>query len=115
MKRECPHCGHKFGGKEIEHIIRKELEVELQPLKKYEDLLEHLEGKSYFELDIIRQIKGYSKYWVLHQLSSVEDLKGWAETMGYKPGWVWWQVEKNGWKPKSLKERINEFNNFKKH
>jgi hypothetical protein len=111
MTRECPNCHHVFGGEEMRAVIREEMEVEMEALGGYENLLDYLEGKSFLELTILCEIKGYKKFWIMNQLNTLEELKQFGEYMGYNPKWFF--HAKKSFVPRTVEQRKEEFNNWR--
>jgi len=116
FSKKCPHCGHIFTGEEIRPIIVEEMKIELAPLKSYEELLAMVDGKSFYELDVIAELKGWKKGWIYFQLQNEADLvqylitvKGKSELQAKKT--AEWLIKDKGWRPLTLEERIEQLKN----
>jgi hypothetical protein len=89
----CPECNYIFPKKG-----RKEVEANFTELNNPEGLPSHLrkdfKSMDFDELLQVQQIKGYSKNWILHQFENTEEnLKKFANFMGYSSGWVYRKLE----------------------
>lgn len=105
----CPHCSYvweRTRREQLEEII----EVELKELSGFDIQLYSL-GKTFEELEIIRNHQGYQKNWMLHQLTSLEDLAAYGRFMGYAPGWI--HYARKSFKPKTREQREQEIEAFK--
>jgi len=104
----CPTCGYVWQ-KQRKQEMKEAIEVELVALNGIE-IMEYALGKSFEELALIQEIKGYKKAWIQHQITSLEDLKAYGEFMKYKPGWF--NYAKDNFQPKTIEQKRKEYEEF---
>lgn len=123
MTKECPECGelNSIGtttcrncGYVWERERREELEeiiiADLQAMDGFNLQLYSL-GKTFEELEIIKNYKGYKDAWMYHQLESLDDLQAFGRYKGYKPGWF--HFAKRTFKAKTREQREEDIRIFK--
>jgi superfamily II DNA or RNA helicase len=104
----CPTCGYVWV-KQRREEMKEAIQVELVALNGF-DVMEYALGKSFEELSIIQEIKGYKRGWIQHQITSLEDLKAYGDFMKYKPGWFY--HAKENFNPKTIEEKRKEYEEY---
>jgi len=107
-KIQC-ECGYVWEGTRREQIEER-IEADLQKLDGFQLQIYAL-GKTFEELEIIQQKKGYKPAWILFQLTSLEELKQYGMYKGYKPGWFHYQSKR--FRPVTVEQREAEIEQFK--
>jgi uncharacterized Zn finger protein (UPF0148 family) len=80
----CPHCGANVAPREKE---KKAIEVLLERLTPSE--IQRRKWNVY-ELEQVRQARGYKVGWVLNRLETYRDFEDYARLKGYADGWVYY-------------------------
>ena len=101
-------CGYVWTKQRHEEII-EQVTLELEPLNGFA-IQEYAVGKSLEELKAIQEIKNYKKYWVYHQLQSLEDLKMFGEWMNHYDGWF--DDKKHSFNPQTIEEKRAAYNEY---
>ena len=105
----CSNCGYIW-----ETTRREQVEAlivaDLQDMNGF-DLQLYALGKTFEELEIIKNHKGYKDAWMYHQLESYEDLRAYGRYKGYKHGW--YEYAKKSFRPKSRAQREEDIKLFK--
>lgn len=123
MTKECPECermvplntvtcecGYVWQTTRREQVEER-IEADLLKLDGFQLQLYAL-GKTFEELEIIQNSKGYKPGWILFQLTSFEELKQYAAFKNYKPGWFFHAKKK--FRPVTREQREIEIEEFKK-
>ena len=87
QEKECSFCGHIFPITEKE---KKEAEIAKLKLMTKEELSKLIRLKDFKTLELIAEVKGYHKKWVVRQLRD-EDLELFAQFKKYDSKWVTFQ------------------------
>lgn len=83
--KECEYCHHHFEPTEKE--VKEQVIAELK-LLTYSDIKKKLLTADFQDLHNIAEAKGYSKGWIYHQLTTIEQLTQYAKWMGYHEKWI---------------------------
>jgi superfamily II DNA or RNA helicase len=85
----CPYCMYEYPVK-IE--TKSYVEVVLEQLTPTEINRKHWDN--IWELEKVRELKGYKIGWVLRRLKTFSDFEDYARLKGYKKGWIFFNYKK---------------------
>jgi hypothetical protein len=85
----CEKCGYQFPKSTIKMIESELVEIGSDMKEIPEHLKKPYSEMNFSELKEIQELKGFKKHWILHNIDKSDDnLKAFAEFMGYKSTWV---------------------------